>query len=54
MSEPDQMERTLVIIKPDAIQRRLAGEIIHRFERRRPSRLSLSNPIQQAGKKADT
>jgi nucleoside-diphosphate kinase len=28
------MERTLVIIKPDAIQRRLAGEIIHRFERR--------------------
>ena len=34
MSEPDQMERTLVIIKPDAIQRRLAGEIIHRFERK--------------------
>ena len=34
MSEQDQMERTLVIIKPDAIQRRLAGEIIHRFERR--------------------
>ena len=34
MSEPDPMERTLVIIKPDAVQRRLAGEIIHRFERR--------------------
>jgi nucleoside-diphosphate kinase len=34
MSEQDQMERTLVIIKPDAIQRCLAGEIIHRFERR--------------------
>ena len=34
MSELDQMERTLVIIKPDAIQRRLAGEITHRFERR--------------------
>jgi nucleoside-diphosphate kinase len=34
MSERDQMERTLVIIKPDAVQRRLAGEIIHRFERR--------------------
>ena len=34
MSELDQMERTLVIIKPDAVQRRLIGEIIHRFERR--------------------
>jgi nucleoside-diphosphate kinase len=34
MSGPDQIERTLVIIKPDAIQRRLAGEIIQRFERR--------------------
>ena len=34
MSEPDQMERTLVIIKPDAVQRRLTGQIIHRFERR--------------------
>ena len=34
MSEQDPMERTLVIIKPDAVQRRLAGEIIHRFERR--------------------
>ena len=34
MSELDQMERTLVIIKPDAVQRRLAGEIIQRFERR--------------------
>jgi nucleoside-diphosphate kinase len=34
MSEHDPMERTLVIIKPDAIQRRLAGEVIHRFERR--------------------
>lgn len=28
------MERTLVIIKPDAVQRGLAGKIIHRFERR--------------------
>ena len=34
MSEQDQMQRTLVIIKPDAVQRRLAGEIIQRFERR--------------------
>ena len=34
MPEQAPMERTLVIIKPDAVQRRLAGEIIHRFERR--------------------
>ena len=27
-------ERTLVIIKPDAMQRNLLGEIIHRFERK--------------------
>lgn len=27
-------ERTLIIIKPDAIQRSLLGEIIHRFERK--------------------
>ena len=28
------MERTLVLIKPDGIQRELAGTIIERFERR--------------------
>ena len=28
------METTLVIIKPDAVQRRLIGEIVARFERR--------------------
>jgi len=28
------MERTLVIIKPDGINRSIAGEIIHRFERK--------------------
>jgi nucleoside-diphosphate kinase len=28
------MERTLVIIKPDALQRNLLGEIVHRFERK--------------------
>lgn len=27
------MERTLVLIKPDAVQRQLAGEIISRFEK---------------------
>ena len=34
MGEQDNLERTLVIIKPDAIQRRLLGEIVTRFERR--------------------
>ena len=28
------MERTFVAIKPDGVQRRLVGELIHRFERR--------------------
>lgn len=28
------MEQTLIIIKPDALQRNLLGEIIHRFERK--------------------
>jgi nucleoside-diphosphate kinase len=28
------VERTLIIIKPDAVQRGLIGRIIHRFERR--------------------
>ncbi len=28
------MERTLVVLKPDTVQRRLMGEIIGRFERR--------------------
>lgn len=27
-------ERTLLVAKPDAVQRRLLGDIIHRFERR--------------------
>jgi nucleoside-diphosphate kinase len=29
-----EMERTLVLVKPDGVQRGLAGEIIARFERR--------------------
>lgn len=28
------MERTVVLLKPDALQRNLVGEIIHRFERK--------------------
>ena len=28
------MERTLILLKPDAVQRRLAGEILGRFERK--------------------
>jgi len=34
MADQTHMERTLVIIKPDAVQRRLIGEILTRFERR--------------------
>ena len=30
----DKDERTLVILKPDAVQRGLLGEILHRFERK--------------------
>ncbi len=28
------MERTLVLLKPDTLQRHLVGEILHRFERK--------------------
>lgn len=28
------MERTLILMKPDAVQRNLLGEILHRFERK--------------------
>lgn len=31
---PDKIERTLVIIKPDGLQRNLLGEVISRFERK--------------------
>lgn len=34
MSESNTPERSLIIIKPDAIQRNLAGEIIARFEKK--------------------
>lgn|SRR5574343_573283 len=30
----EKFEKSLIIIKPDAIQRNLVGEIIHRFERK--------------------
>lgn len=33
METIDTIERTLVLLKPDAIERGLTGEIIHRFER---------------------
>lgn len=29
-----QLERTVVLVKPDAVQRGMIGEIIHRFERK--------------------
>lgn len=31
-SEEQHVERTLIILKPDALQRRLAGRIVQRFE----------------------
>lgn len=34
MSNHPKEERTLVLIKPDAVQRALLGEILHRFERK--------------------
>jgi nucleoside-diphosphate kinase len=34
MSDSTRTERTLAIIKPDAVQRRLIGEIVGRFERK--------------------
>jgi len=34
MADSTNTERTLAIIKPDAVQRRLIGEIIGRFERK--------------------
>jgi nucleoside-diphosphate kinase len=34
MAAPNDTERTLAIIKPDAVQRRLIGDIIARFEQK--------------------
>jgi nucleoside-diphosphate kinase len=34
MSNHPKEEKTLVLLKPDALQRNLLGEILHRFERR--------------------
>jgi nucleoside-diphosphate kinase len=34
MAIPSDIERTLAILKPDAVRRRLVGEIIARFERK--------------------
>ena len=47
------VERTLVLVKPDGMRRRLAGEILGRFERRglalRGARLlKISRPMAQA------
>src|SRR5215831_11247054 len=33
-AERNDMERTLILVKPDAMQRGLAGEILSRLERR--------------------
>ena len=34
MSSEQSLERTLVVLKPDAVQRAISGEILARFERR--------------------
>lgn len=34
MSKPNPKERTLVLLKPDAVQRGIVGEIIDRFEQK--------------------
>ena len=35
------MERTLIIVKPDGVQRGLTGEIIRRFEQRAAARVEI-------------
>ena len=35
------MERTLILVKPDAFERRLTGEVIGRFERKGLSLVAL-------------
>jgi len=34
LSEITPMQRTLVLLKPDAVQRRVTGQILHRFEQK--------------------
>lgn len=34
VAPPELREQTLVLVKPDAVQRRLVGDVIRRFERR--------------------
>jgi len=34
VTDPSNVQRTLVILKPDAVQRGISGEILARFERR--------------------
>lgn len=47
------MEKTLVLVKPDGVQRRLGGEIISRFEKRglRMAALKLCRMSQEMGEK---
>src|SRR3984957_19351022 len=46
------MERTLILVKPDAFARGLSGEIIARFERK-GLRLAALNQMQMAGDRAE-
>ena len=46
------MQRTLVLIKPDAVQRRLIGKIINRFEEKglEINRVKADGYLRRAGK----
>ena len=42
------MERTLILVKPDAFARSLTGEIIARFERKGLQLIGAPNPLEAA------
>src|SRR5262249_5931294 len=51
--EEEQMQRTLILIKPDGVQRRLVGAIIQRFEQKglRLVALKLVHPSRELAEK---
>ena len=48
------MQQTLILLKPDAVQRRLVGEVMARFERKglRLVGLKLVKPTREPGREA--
>jgi nucleoside-diphosphate kinase len=60
MAKPDKHERSLVLVKPDGVQRGLIGQIISRFERKglklvglKLMRLNEDDVLKHYGKYAD-